>query len=74
VIDTIKPAEDEDGWVVRLYESTGGRCAARLDFGVPVTEAWFSNTLEDRLAPLKVESEGVVLDLRGFQIATIRLQ
>jgi alpha-mannosidase len=74
VIDTIKPAEDGDGWLARLYESTGGRCTARLRFGVPVAEAWLSNTLEDRLEPLVVEAGELVLDLRGFQIATIRLR
>ena len=73
VIDTIKPAEDGDGWVVRLYESTGGRCEARVSFGAPVREAWLSNTLEDRLTPIAVDQDGLVLSLRGFQIATIRL-
>jgi len=74
VVDTIKPAEDGDGWLVRLYEGAGGRCEARLQFGVAVREAWMSNTLEDRLEPLTVEGGGVSLPLRGFQIATIRLR
>ncbi|HEX4181955.1 MAG TPA: glycosyl hydrolase-related protein, partial [Caulobacteraceae bacterium] len=73
VVDTLKPAEDGDGWVARLYESTGGRCEARLRFGVPVREAWLSNTLEDRLEPLTLENGDLILPLRGFQIATIRL-
>jgi alpha-mannosidase len=74
VIDTIKPAEDGDGWVARLYESTGGQCQARLRFGVPVSEARLSNTLEDRLEPLTMEDGALVLPLRGFQIATVRLR
>ena len=73
VIDTIKPAEDGEGWVVRLYESHGGGALARLIFGVPVERAWLSNTLEDRLAPLPLEAGGCALSLRGFQIVTIRL-
>jgi len=73
VIDTIKPAEDGDGWVVRLYESCGGRAAARLTFGAPVARAWLSNTLEDKLAPLVVEKGACTLALRPFQFATIRL-
>ena len=73
VIDTIKPAEDGEGWVVRLYESHGGRAAARLVFGVPVDRAWLSNTLEDRLEPLPLEAGGCALALRGFQIVTLRL-
>ena len=74
VIDTIKPAEDGDGWVVRLYESSGGRTQALVSFGVPVTEAWLSNTLEDRITPLTVEANVCSLDLRGFQIATVRVR
>ncbi len=73
VVDTIKPAEDGEGWVVRLYESHGGRAWARLAFGVPVKGAWLSNTLEDRLAPLPLEAGGCSLELRGFQIVTLRL-
>ncbi len=74
VIDTIKPAEDGDGWVVRLYESTGGRCDTRLTFGVSVTESWMSNTLEERAEALAVEDGEVALSLRGFQIATLRVR
>ena len=73
VIDTIKAAEDGDGWVVRLYESCGGHAAAKLSFGAPVSRAWLSNTLEDKLTPLVVENGGCALDLRPFQFATIRL-
>jgi len=73
VIDTIKPAEDGEGWVVRLYESGGGSVAARLAFGIPVAGAWISNTLEDRVSPLAVEANGCTLDLRGFEITTLRL-
>ena len=30
VIDTIKPAEDGKGWIVRLYESHGASASAKL--------------------------------------------
>ena len=73
VIDTIKPAEDGEGWIVRLYESAGGRASARLAFAAPVREAFLSNTLEDRLEPLVVNDGVLALDLRGFQILSIRI-
>jgi alpha-mannosidase len=73
VIDTIKPAEDGEGWVVRMYESSGAPARALLSFGVPVTQAWLSNTLEDKLAPLSLDAGTLSLDLRGFQIVTLRL-
>lgn len=74
VIDTIKPAEDGEGWVVRLYESAGRRSESRLTFGVPVRELWMSNTLEDRLSRVEIDANGCRLELRAFQIVTLRLQ
>ncbi|MDB5483076.1 MAG: hypothetical protein JWO83_4129 [Caulobacteraceae bacterium] len=73
VVDSIKPAEDGEGWVVRLYESSGARVRARLAFGPAVTSARLSNTLEDRLRPLALEGGAVEVDLRGFQLMTIRI-
>jgi alpha-mannosidase len=73
VVDGIKPAEDGEGWVVRLYESHGGRVRARLTFGTAVSSVQFSNTLEDRLGPLSLEGGACEVDLRGFQLMTIRV-
>ncbi|GEC54084.1 alpha-mannosidase [Bradyrhizobium japonicum] len=73
IVDTIKPAEDGDGWVVRLYESAGIRAAATLDFGVDIASVWMSNTLEDRIEALATEGRRYRLALRPFQIATLRI-
>jgi alpha-mannosidase len=73
IVDTVKPAEDGDGFVVRLYESCGGRGETKLAFGVPVKQAWRSNTLEDKLMPVKLGADGLSLSFRPFQIATLRL-
>lgn len=73
VVDTIKPAEDGEGWVVRLYESAGASVRTRLRFGVQVRAAWRSNGLEDRLETLALDDAGLDLDLRPFQILTLRL-
>ena len=72
-IDTLKPAEDGQGWVARLYETAGAHATVRLSFGVPVSRAWISNTLEDRLEALAIEDGGLTLSLRPFQIVTLRL-
>jgi alpha-mannosidase len=73
VLDTIKPAEDGEGWVVRLYESTGRRRSTTLSFGEPVRGVSLSNTLEDKVHPLPLRDNAVTLDMRPFQIATLRL-
>jgi alpha-mannosidase len=72
-IDTIKPAEDGNGVVVRLYESSGCAVRTRLSFGVPVRGAMLSNTLEDAGEALAMEPDGCSLALRPFQIATLRV-
>jgi alpha-mannosidase len=73
IIDTIKPAEDGEGLVVRLYESAGVRAAATVDFGVDVASVWMSNTLEDRVGVLATDGRSCRLSLRPFQIVTLRL-
>jgi alpha-mannosidase len=72
-IDTVKRAEDGDELIVRLYEGHGGRGVARLRVGVPFTEAWFTNLLEDRLSEAEVDGDQVVIPLRPFEIATVAL-
>lgn len=74
VIDTIKPAEDGEGWVVRLYESHGSATEAQLRFGVAVTEVRHSNTLEDRLEPLSLLDGACAVSLRPWRILTLRVR
>ncbi len=74
VIDTIKPMEEGDGWVIRLYESTGAHTKTKLTLGVPVKRARLSNTLEDDLSVLTLRDNAIALTLRPFQIMTIKLR
>jgi alpha-mannosidase len=73
IVDTLKPAEDGQGFVVRLYESTGSATKARLEFGIPVRNVHLSNTLEDRLAALGSENNACEFDVGPFQIVTLRV-
>jgi alpha-mannosidase len=73
VIDTVKPAEEGDGWIVRLYECNGERTETQLTFGVPVSKAWLSNTLEDEGESLPLNGNTLTPRLRPFQIVTLKL-
>ncbi|KWV60932.1 hypothetical protein AS156_26305 [Bradyrhizobium macuxiense] len=73
VVDTIKPAEDGDGWVVRLYESAGAQARTIIDFGVDVSSVWMSNILEDRIEALPMGGRTCRLSLRPFQVVTLRI-
>ena len=71
VLDTIKPAEDSDAVVLRLYEAHGGRGTARVRLGFPFSEALLANALEEEREPLEVVGDEIVLPYRPHQVATV---
>jgi alpha-mannosidase len=74
IIETIKRAEDGDGIIVRLYESQRKRDPAQLHAGFGVEAAWETNLLEENGSALQVENDSIHLDLKPYQIMTLRLK
>jgi alpha-mannosidase len=74
IIETIKQAEDGDGIIVRLYESQRKRGQVKVRVGGGVESAWETNLLEEDQSQLQVESNQVILNLRPYQIMTLRLK
>ena len=81
-VEAVKLAEDRSGdVVVRLYESLGGRRSARLRTSFPVAsvvetdllEGVGSPALEGRRALVGWDGEAATLELRPFQVVTLRL-
>ena len=73
-IEAVKLAEDRGGdVVVRLYESAGGRVRATLRPGFPCVRAHVTDLLERPLDEAPLSADGIALDLRPFQIVTLRL-
>ncbi len=73
VIDWIKKAEDSDVLIVRLYEAHGTHTRARLSSSLPVCAAAVCNLLEEEETPVPWQDGGVALELRPFQIVTLKL-
>lgn len=74
VIETVKVAEDRDGIIVRLYESHRKRGPVTVRFAFEVQSAWVTNLLEENQSALIVESDSVHLELKPYQIATLRVK
>ena len=74
LIETVKRAEDGNGIIVRLYESHRKRGRVQLRAGFELEAAWETNLLEETESALRVESNAVHLDLRPYQIMTLRLK
>jgi alpha-mannosidase len=72
VIETIKPAEDGNGFVIRLYEAGHRRGSVRLEFGVPIAHVSRVNLLEDPADEVPLDNRGLRLDLSPFEIVSLR--
>jgi alpha-mannosidase len=74
VVSALKPARDGDA-VLRLYEAAGRPASGvKITVHAKVELARTANLLEDPEGELKVEGDSVTVDLRPFEIKTIRLR
>ena len=73
VIDTIKKAEDGNGYIVRLFEAQNMKEEAELTFGFGVKEVYECDCLENNIEKLKVSGKSVKLDMKNFEIKTVRV-
>jgi alpha-mannosidase len=74
IMETVKPAEDGSGdIIVRLYESKCMATRCVLTTSLPVTGAQETDMLERRVASLACDGGRIPLELRPFQVLTVRL-
>jgi alpha-mannosidase len=69
-----KPAEDGNGWIVRLRETAGRAGTARLEgFAFPMSGAYLANGVEANIQPLATNAGSVEAPLKAYQYTTVRL-
>ena len=73
IVETVKRAEDGQGVILRLYESQRKRCQVGIIFPLPVKAAWITDLLEENLSPLQLLDNGLSLELKPYQIVTLRV-
>lgn len=60
--------------ILRVYDSLGGLSRGIIGMGpVKVSKAWKVNILEDELEELKLNEEGLEIELRAFEVASYKL-
>lgn len=74
VLDTVKPAEDGKGMILRFYESSGGREQVELQWPYAFEDAYLSNALEDPVQKLQPEEGRLMLSFAPYEIKTILLR
>ena len=74
-IDAVKGADDGSGdLVVRLHEAMGDRARVALGCARAIERAWTCSILEDHIEDLVVAGDEVPLELRPFELVTVRVR
>jgi alpha-mannosidase len=73
-IETVKPAEDGKGVILRLYETFGGNAAVTLQTNTPWATLLETDLLEKPLDLQRPAGNSVELAFKPFEIRTFRLQ
>ena len=74
VIETVKPAEDRDGLIVRVYDAYNTRGPATLTFARPIESAEETTMLEQTVGPVDFTGHSLHFTVRPFGIATFRVR
>ena len=69
IVETLKPAEDGDGVILRMYESLGRATTTTLTTTLPHTRAVNTDLLERPLG----DADLTRLEFGPFEIVTLRL-
>ena len=72
-LGSLKRAEDGRGVILRLYEPNGKRGPATLQFAFSVAGIEKVNLLEERDETVEVRDDEVRLDVRPFEVLTLRV-
>lgn len=73
ILETLKRAEDGDGWVLRLYEPYGGRGAVCVRTPWVLGRVCECNLVEEVQGEVAQEGDAFAFRVRPFEIKTFRL-
>ena len=74
VIDTLKPAQDGDGLILRVYESESRRGCAGITVHLPVARVTECNLMEQDETELPLLDGRFSFDVKPFEVRTFRLR
>lgn len=76
ILETLKPAEDGDGIILRLYEPNGSRGRVAVTHRLPFSEVLACNLVEENEGAdgIEVHAGGFTFPIRPYQVRTFRLR
>ena len=73
ILETIKQAEDGKGIIIRLFESQRQRGPVTIETIHEVSSVWETNLLEDNLAVCTYGHNQIYIELKPYEIKTLRV-
>ncbi|MEN8841026.1 MAG: glycoside hydrolase family 38 C-terminal domain-containing protein, partial [Octadecabacter sp.] len=73
IVETVKPAGDGNGIILRLFEAHGHATDTQLDFGVEIASCESVTIFEETETPVDTDKNTINLSLKPFQIRTVRV-
>ncbi|MCM3042791.1 alpha-mannosidase [Paenibacillus motobuensis] len=73
ILDTVKPSEDGQASILRLYESSGGREKITLQWPQSCNGIYLSDALEHELEAIDPQDGLIELQFAPYEIKTIRI-
>ncbi len=74
MIETLKKAEDGNGYVIRMYESSGRPSNATIRFNFPLKEVRRINILEKDKSVISLSDSSITLEVKPFEIITLKVR
>ncbi len=75
VLGALKKAEDDDTWVLHVYETAGRETDAVVEFDAEIDAAWLTDLVEwEKLGDVEIDGKTVRYQLRPFEIIGLRVK
>ena len=74
VVDSLKAAEDGDGLIMRLYESSGKREKVRINTILDIVSVTECNLMEEDEKQVDLKDGEMVINIKPYEIITLRLR
>ena len=74
ICETVKKAERDDSTIIRLYESKNVRTATEICLGIPASEVFLCDMMENEIEKLELQDQKVNVTLNGFEIITLKIK
>ena len=74
ICEVVKRSERDEDTIVRLYEHKNKRTRATVSLGIPASEVYLCDMMENELEAIPVNNGRLELSLNGFEIVTLKVR